>query len=344
MSETSLPDNPLKGEGQTKYDISVIIVSYNTRDVTLRAIEAAYQNSGPVRVEVIVVDNGSSDGSAAACHAEFPQARVIDAKHNGGYAWGNNVGISIARGRYILILNPDTLLHKGTLSRAIKYMDENEKVGLLGAKATYENGEQQSTLFRFPTLRNIAWGILVPNSIALRSSHFGDQRYASQSWNEIMDVDVVAGCFLMVRRTTIDLVGPMDDRFFMYSEETDWCWRMQQSGYKVRYNPGIRITHYGAVSTGGDSPWKAVEIAKGKILFLRFSRGQGVARIATGLMLFGSLLRGAWFIPKMLTSSGRKRAVQWRAQTAFLARALIKQPQGQAPCKIDPSQYELGAE
>lgn len=327
---------------QPVFDISVIIVSYNTRDVTLGAVGAVLRYVGTTRVEVIVVDNNSSDGSVAACRAKYPQIRVVEAKHNGGYAWGNNIGISLARGRYVLVLNPDTLLHEETLSRAVEYMDKNQKVGLLGARALYENGVQQSTLFRFPSVRSVAWNIIVPNRTIRNSRSFGDQRYASMPRNIIMDVDVVAGCFMMARRSAIEKAGAMDDRFFMYSEETEWCWRMHQAGYLVRYHPEIKITHFGAISTGQTSPWKTVEITKGRILFLRLCRGPGIAWVATVLMLLGNLLRGVWFIPKMVTLSGRKQSAPWRAQTAFLLRAFFWQPRGQtAPQFKDVEQEAL---
>ena len=317
-------------------DLSIIIVNYNTRDVTIEAVKSVLENSGNLAVEIIIVDNESSDGSVEAMRAAFPQVAVLAAGHNGGYAWGNNIGIRRAQGRYLLILNPDAQIYDGTLEQAVQYMDANSDIGILGARVALESGAQQLTLFRHVSLRNLIWNILVPNRVIRKSRFFGDQRYASRSPDVAQDVDVVAGCFMMLPRAVIDKVGMMDDRFFMYSEESEWCWRVKQAGLKVRYNPDIRIMHYGAVSTGQTSPWKSVEIAKGHILFLRFTRSPIVAWFGTGIMLIGDLLRAAWFLPAMLISPRHEGARVWRARTAFLLHALFNPPRGQTPPQANP--------
>lgn len=310
-------------------DISVVIVSYNTRDITVQAVGSVLHHAEGVGVEVIVVDNASSDGSAQAVRAAYPAARVIDSGHNGGYGWGNNVGIARARGRYVLVLNPDAVMHSDTLNKAVAYMDAHPQIGILGARVTYETGAQQSTLFRDLRLSHLFWRIAVPNRIMRETPRFGDQRYASRARDTVQDVEVVAGCFMMVPRHVIKEVGAMDDRFFMYSEESEWCWRVRQAGYAVHYNPSITITHYGAVSTGGESPWKAVQIARGHILYLRFTRGPLVAWIGTLLMWMGEIMRGLVVLPRILVGRGKETAAIWRARMGVLSRALIRQPKGQ---------------
>ncbi len=123
----------------------------------------------------------------------------------------------------------------------------------------------------------------------------------------------------------------MDDRFFMYSEESEWCWRVRQAGYSVRYHPDISITHYGAVSTGQTSPWKAVEIAKGQILYLRFTRSPIVAWLGTAIMALGEVLRGFWVVPTVLARPSGQSLKIWRARLGFLVKALIAPPKGQTP-------------
>ena len=322
--------HPFEGE-QVDLDVSVIIVSYNTRDVTVQAVGSVLENAGALQVEVIVVDNASEDDSAKAVREAYPRARVISSGHNGGYGWGNNIGIAQARGRYVLVLNPDALMHAGTLEKAVAYLDAHLQVGILGAKVTYETGAQQSTLFRDLRLSHLFWRIAVPNQAIRETSLFGDQRYASRGRDSIQDVEVVAGCFMMLPRLVIEQVGAMDDRFFMYSEESEWCWRVRRAGFVVRYHPDITITHYGAVSTGESSPWKSKEIAKGHILYLRFTRSPAVAWLGTILMWLGEALRGVVLIPLFLI--GRKRAAMeiWKARMGLLSRALLRQPRGQQP-------------
>lgn len=310
--------------------ISVIIVSYNTSEITVQAVGSVLEHTGDAGVEVIVVDNNSSDDSVAAIRAAHPQVEVVATGINGGYAWGNNTGMMRARGRYILVMNPDALMHADTLDNAVAYMDANPDIGCLGPRVCYESGLQQSTLFRNIGLRSIFWGIFVPNRFIRNSTWFGDQRYAALSRDIAQDIDVVAGCFMMVPRGVIENAGWMDDRFFMYSEESEWCARIRRAGYVVRYNPDVSITHYGAVSTGETSPWKSVEIAKGHILFLRFSRGDFVAWLGAMMMLFADILRGLIFLP-MSVLGGKERAAPWRARIVFLFRSVLKLPTGQVP-------------
>ncbi|WP_420587356.1 glycosyltransferase family 2 protein [Ruegeria sp.] len=316
-------------------DLSVIIVNYRTSDVTSKAVQSVLDHAGSLSLEVIVVDNDSGDGSVEALRTAFPQITVLDAGHNGGYAWGNNLGIRQAKGRYLLVLNPDALVYDGTLERAVSYMQDNPDVGILGGHVSLENGSQQPTLFRELSLSKLFWGLVVPNRILRRSRLFGDQRYASLARDTEQDVDVVAGCFMMIARAVVEQVGMMDDRFFMYSEESEWCWRVRQAGLKVRYNPDVRLTHYGAVSTGQTSPWKSVEIAKGQILFLRFTRGPAIAWLGTCLMALADLLRAVWFLPISLIRPSHKGAEAWRARFTFLLGALVQQPKGQTPPQPD---------
>ncbi|NOD78616.1 MULTISPECIES: glycosyltransferase family 2 protein [unclassified Ruegeria] len=319
------------GGTDTAVDLSVLIVNYNTRDITSASIRSILEHCGDLRVEIIVIDNDSSDGSVAALRADFPRIDVIAAGYNGGYAWGNNIGIRQAQGRYILVLNPDAQVYDGTLERAVAYLEANPEVGVLAGHVSLENGTQQPTLFREISLSSIFWNILVPNRILRKTRLFGDQRYASRPRDTVQDVDIVAGCFMMLPRHVIDEVGMMNDRFFMYSEESEWCWRVRQAGLKVRYNPDIRLMHYGAVSTGQISPWKSVEIAKGHILFLRFTRGPLVAWLGTLLMAVGDALRALWFLPKSLLRPGNEGAKAWRARFLFLLGALVRPPHGQTP-------------
>lgn len=334
VSETAGPaptDGARSGAAARAVDISVIIVNYNTRDVTAEAVASVLRHGGGLEIEVIVVDNDSHDDSVEVLRAAFPQLTVVDTRHNGGYAWGNNVGLHRARGRYVLILNPDALVHETTLETALTYMEAHPEVGILGAEVFLEDGSRQLTVFRFPALGRLFWHLVVPNRIIRKSRWFGDQRYASRGYDQIMDVDVIAGCFMMLPRRVVDEVGMMDDRFFMYSEETEWCWRVSRAGYKVRYDPDVQITHYGAVSTGQTSPWKSVEIAKGHLLFLRFTRGPAIARAATAVMLAGELPRGLWLLPGRLLGRKSQKTEIWQAKTGFLLRALLRQPTGQTP-------------
>lgn len=311
-------------------DVTVVIVSYNTREVTLAAVQSIFDACGDVSFEVIVVDNDSRDGSAEALRAAFPSITVIASPVNGGYAYGLNRGFEISRGRLVLVLNPDTKMSPGALGRAVAHMDAHPEVGVLGARALYEDGRQQNTLFRLMRPIHLVYNIFVPAALMRRSAWFGDQRYASLSRAEIQDVDVVAGCFMLAPRRVIEQVGGLDERFFMYGEEAEWCFRIRQAGYRVRYHPEVEVTHYGAVSTGQMNPWKAVQIANGHLLLLRFTQGPGAARLGAALMLASDLLRALYFVPARLLK-GPQVAESWAARLKFLLGAVATPPSGQTP-------------
>lgn len=311
--------------------LSVIIVSYNTCRMTLSAVQSVLDQAAEISLEVIVVDNDSKDGTVdflRECFPDMTNIKIIANQHNGGYAYGNNIGIAHSRGRYVLVLNPDAEIRAGALSKAVTYLDTAPEVGVLGCRVRYEDGTQQSTLFRYPTLRQLIFGLFVPNRLTRRVAWLGDPRYASLSRDKIQDVEVVAGCFMMVPRHVIDAVGQMNDRFFMYSEESEWCWRIAKAGWRIRYHPDIEILHHGAASTGHISPWKSVEIAKGQILFLRFTRGPTVAWAGALILLMGDLLKAVYFVA-LVPVKGRTHAAPWFARLSFLTGALIRPPRGQ---------------
>lgn len=319
---------PVRQAGGAKVDLSVTIVAYKSAEIVSDAVRSLFEHAGGLSLEVIVVDNASGDGSAEAIKAACPEAVVLASRHNGGYAWGNNVGIARARGRHLLVLNPDTLVGPDTLAAAVAYLDSHPEVGILGAHASYGDGTPQSTRFRFPTLASVAWRTVIPERIVAHSARFGDQRYAGSPADGIADVDAVLGSFMMVPRRALERVGPMDDGFFLYSEETEWCWRMRAAGLKVRYHPGVRITHFGSGTTGGASPFVLVELSRGQIMFFRKAYGPLRARVAAALMLVSALGRTVW-MPDYKDTPGTELRAAWRARARFLAGAVVRLPAGQ---------------
>ncbi|MFV0643345.1 MAG: glycosyltransferase family 2 protein [Sphingomonadaceae bacterium] len=312
-------------------DISVIIVSYNTRDMTLACVESVYRHGGRLKTEVIIVDNCSSDGSAEALRARFPQAKVIDSPHNGGFAYGNAIGFSRSQGKYLLLLNPDTQIYESTLEAAFDHMEAQGNIGVLGPRVWLDNGEQQSSIIRYLDLTLLFFIIFVPGPWMRRTSLFGDLRYATLSRDETHDVDAVAGCFMLVRRDMVRQTGGLDIRFFMYGEEVEWCWRITRAGWRIVYYPEAEILHHGGASTAHMPEWKAVEMARGQILFLRFTRGRVIAWIGTLLMLLRDLLRMPFYVLQTVPGGFRPSPdfnPRW-ARLTFLICALVRQPAGQ---------------
>jgi GT2 family glycosyltransferase len=219
-------------------DLSIIIVNYNTKDLTRKALASVFASQTSHLYEVFVSDNGSTDGSVEMVRNEFPQVKLLENKANLGFSKGNNVAIRQATGKYILLLNSDTEVRPDTLEKSIQYMDAHTDVGIMGCKVLLPDGSlHQAARRRFPNPANAFLRLF-----GLRK--FSNYNYQNISVDQEMEVDSVVGAYLCIRKDVIDKVGLLDEEFFMYGEDLDWCWRVKAAGYKVMYYPGTAITHY----------------------------------------------------------------------------------------------------
>lgn len=230
-------------------ELSIIIVNWNTRDLLKDCLESIYQSPPDFPFEVIVVDNGSTDGSQQLVKSNFPGVILIENEENVGYSRANNIGFSKSKGRYILFLNSDTLVHPKTLDEAVKFMEENDDAGIMGCKTLNPDGKIQYSAYSFPSLPRIFAYITGLNRLFKIS--------ALKNFSIIRTVDYVQGSFLVIRRDLLEKLMGFDEKFFMYNEDVDLCLRVWKSGWKVYFNPDISITHY----LGGSSK-KNPEILK----------------------------------------------------------------------------------
>jgi GT2 family glycosyltransferase len=232
-----------------KPDVSVILVSYNTAELTRECLESVQRERGAVSVETIVVDNASRDESRAMIERDFKEVKLVRSAVNLGFGAANNEGMKLARGRYVVLLNTDAFLHAGALKAAVKFMDEHPRCGIAGAKLVGRDGEFQASARRFPSTLDDAivyWGLAAKYP---RSRFFGrfDRTWADE--NEAVKADWVPGAFCIVRREALEEVGEFDPAFFLYYEEVDLCRRMREHGYEVWYRPEIGVTHLGGESS-----------------------------------------------------------------------------------------------
>lgn len=234
---------------EKKIDLSIIILAYNSKNDLGRLLPSVFGSETKYSYEIIIVDNGSNDGTYDWLKAKSYQLKAIR-NINTGFAHGNNLGIKQAQGRYILLLNPDTKIEPGTLEVMLSFMDQNQKVGISGCKVIKPDGKLDlACRRRFPN----PWNSFKRLFLLSRQ----DYNFANADENLSMEIDSVMGAFLLVRKSVIEKIGMLDEDFFMYGEDIDWCWRCKQAGYKVWYYPKTFITHYKG-SSSRKLPFKAL--------------------------------------------------------------------------------------
>lgn len=282
-------------------DVSVVIVSYKTPDLVVACLRSIDENTRGCTAEVVLVDNASGDGTVERVREAFPKAKVIANADNKGFAAANNQGIALATGRYVLLLNPDTELRGDTLTETLRFAEANPDAGVIGCRCFNVDGTQQSTLFRDKRLLDFVVNTVLPNRLMRRTRMFGRSRYHGIDLDSVQDVEVVAGCYMFVPRQALEQVGGMDEDFFMYGEESEWCWRFRRRGWKVRYFPGASILHYGGVSTDRHPSEMNLAMAISHVLLFQKTRGKASAYIANLLMVIRDLPRlAAWSVMRLV--------------------------------------------
>ncbi len=231
-------------------DFTIIIVSWNAKHFLSQCLLSCVRAISGYDAEIIVVDNASADGSAEFVLEHYPNVKVIRNCQNLGFAKGNNVGIKESSGRYLFLINSDVTVMEGCIDRMKEFMDKNPQIGMLGPQILNQYGEVQRSCMEFPSLWNTLSSALALYRIFPRSKKFGGGQIMSY-WKHdtIKKVDVINGCFWMVRREALDEVGLLDERFFMYGEDIDWCKRFHHNGWKVVFLPSARAIHNGGASS-----------------------------------------------------------------------------------------------
>ena len=231
-------------------ELSVIIVNYNTSDLLVKCLHSVFLGTNQIMMEVIVVDNASSDSSKNKVRHIFPQVYLISNDENIGYAAAINIGLSIAKGKYLLVLNPDTELPPNALSELLDFMENNPKIGMISPKLIRSNGSlDQACNRRFPRRRDIIFHLFWLDRIFPKSKMFGYYTMAHVDESLPSEIDCIAGAFMLVSRKAVNEVGPMDERYFMYAEDVDWAFRFKQAGWMVFYYPQIEVLHHKRAST-----------------------------------------------------------------------------------------------
>jgi GT2 family glycosyltransferase len=229
--------------------LSLLIISHNTRELTLACLRSVFEQTRGVSFEVIVVDNASADGSAAAIADEFPQMKLIRSATNLGFARANNLAAKRAEGRYLLLLNSDTEALEGAIEALVNFADRHPQAGIVGGRTFFADGCLNPTsCWRQPSL----WSLLCLGtgltSVFRRSRLFDPESYGRWGRDTARRVDIVSGCCLLIRRELWESLGGFDERFFMYAEDADLCLRAGELGYDCMICPEARLIHHGGRS------------------------------------------------------------------------------------------------
>ncbi len=268
-------------------DLSVIIVNWNVRLLLERCLASVMESAqrGGLECEVVVVDNASTDDSCEMVQRLFPAVELISSEVNLGFARANNLGATRASGRHLLFLNPDTEVVVDALLVMVAYMDQHPDVGLLGPKLLFPGGGVQASRRRFPSLAAAFLESTVvqqwfPQNRAL------DRYYVRDRSDDVeQDVDWVVGACMLVRRQAWEQVGQLDERFFMYSEELDWCRRLKSAGWRVVYLPSATVVHHEGQSSAQVVPARHIYFQSSKVLYFRKHHGAWVGGVLRFFLL-----------------------------------------------------------
>jgi GT2 family glycosyltransferase len=310
------------GSGHAKtYDASVVIVNWNTIDLLRACLRSVFDQTRGAAVEVIVIDNGSVDGSVEMVAADFPEAVLRANSKNLGFARGCNQGMAIARGRYFILLNSDTVLVGDPLSELVAHMDAHPEAGAGGCALLYPDGYLQGACGRFPGIAAALRHKFDWQAARLRARdkrmYFSNPFLSYAEHQRPQDVDWVAGCCMIVRREVVEAVGPLDESIFLFAEEWDWCYRIKAAGWRILYTPGPKVTHFGHASWTLSDGKRATALLAGQDYFLRKHRGPVAAWTQRALRLGGSALKlAAWGVlylvrPRQRAFYGERLNWQW---------------------------------
>jgi len=287
-------------------DLGIVIVNYNVRDLLRECLASVYDSRGGVSFEVCVVDNGSTDGSAEMVAEEFPQVRLIRTE-NRGYAVGNNLGLrefgfddgggqrTANPPRFALLLNADTVLPPSALTNMIQFLEQRPTAGVVGPRLVRADGSLDRACRRsFPTPEVALYRLSGLSRLFPKSERFGRYNLTYLSADVTIELDSVVGAFMLIRRETLAEVGLLDERYFMYAEDLDFCYRAKQLGWQVWYNPQVTVLHYKGQSSRQRSKFANAKFYETMRLFHDKHFKQQTFFLVNWLIYAGIDLLGVW--------------------------------------------------
>lgn len=292
-------------------DVSIVIVAWNIRDFLRNCLKSIYKESKGIEFEVIYVDNASKDGSVEMVRKNFPKVKIIQNSRNKGFVVANNQAIEEAKGRYVLLLNSDTVVLDDAIAKTIEFADAHPETAVVGCKVLNPDKTLQPTCFMFPSILNMLLSTSYLYKLFRRSKFFGRERMTWWDRSDTREVDVATGCYMLVRREAIDQVGVMDERFFIYADETDWCYRFKKNGWKIMFTPETQIIHYGGQTTKQMTKEFRLQLQGSGLIFMKLHRNKlafPLARLLAAMFFF--LRVPYWLVRAILYKNERKKSIQ----------------------------------
>jgi len=324
MRNEAKAESELEPATCTHVDVSVVVVTWNAQRFIGECMTSLQATAAPLSVEIVVVDNASSDGTAKIVREKFPDVHLIESPTNLGFAKANNVGIAVCRGRYICLINPDVHIPSDCIPRLLQYMESHADIGLIGPRLIEWDGRPGRSTMRFPTLWSLFCRAIALDRLLKRSRLFGGFLMYDFLPDEPQDVDVLNGWFWMVRREALAEVGVLDRRLFMYGDDIDWSYRFHQAGWRVVLYPNAQATHYGGGTTERAPIRFAIERERANLQYWRKFHGPISTLAYRGICSLNSFIRFAGYaIVSCLPGRPNGAAMNKRRKNAACLRWLL---------------------
>lgn len=303
-----------------KLKISVIIVNYNTKLLTLKCLESLYKETTNISFETILVDNASTDNSARAVAKEYPQVHLISSKKNIGFAKANNLAAKYANGKYILLLNPDTVIINKAIEKLLTFAQQNEQAGIWGGRTIFPDWSLNSTsCFGEMTLWSLFCRAFGLSCLFRNSNLFNPESFGSWKFDTVRHVGIVTGCFLMIKNELWQQLDGFDTTFFMYGEEVDLCLRAKKRGHQLMFTPTAEIIHHGGASELSEAD-RMPKVFCAKSTIIRMHWPKKYIKFGLIMLLMWVATRAAissilgTLAPKKFSSQKQKWAELWRTR------------------------------
>ena len=290
-------------------DVSIIIVAWNVRKLLYDCLKSVFDETRGITFKVIYVDNDSQDGSVAMVEKEFPDVEIIKNQKNEGFIRANNQAIAVAEGRYVLLLNSDTIVLDNAIAKTVWFADQNPKAAVVGCKVLNPDRTIQRTCSMYLSLLNLFLSATYLYKIFPKSRFFGRRLMTWWDYDTIKEVDAICGCFLLARSEAIKEVGLMNEIYFTYGDDPDWCIRFKRRGWKILFTPNAQIIHLGGQTTKQFRRKFRLQLHGSELIFIRlYQKHFFFARLTMALFL---LLRFPyWLIGGAINNKDRDASTE----------------------------------